>query len=328
MNTSEPNGAFRTPSEAMIRLLLLCGIEVLDIKEGYVRCPGENLHENVTLASHCKAYPNDGVPHLHCFHDSCQAEVQAANQCLRLAAGVQRRAMPGRTIKEQLRETARRQRDFERLKLLLKHARADIQREHPWPRAEIAADFARRGIPPHEHWRLLLGLFPPTDNIWCAGDVRDSGCVSHERCFRTCQEWLNSPVSPGLFTCPNAFKPGVCSRSNDNVMESRFLVVESDVLSADEMGGVFRWLEVKVKLRLRAVIDTGGKSLHGWFDCPGSDLLDDLKIILPELGCDKKMFTSSQPCRLPGSVRPESGRFQELLYLADALPVTAKLSQN
>jgi hypothetical protein len=35
--------------------------------------------------------------------------------------------------------------------------------------------------------------------------------------------------------------------------------------------------------------------------------------MLPELGCDAKMFNASQPCRLPGALR--DGNFQKLIYL-------------
>ena len=59
-------------------------------------------------------------------------------------------------------------------------------------------------------------------------------------------------------------------------------------------------------LRLRAIVDTGGKSLHGWFEGPTPEQRTELKAILPEWGFDRAMFTPSQPWRLAGVTRPNA----------------------
>jgi hypothetical protein len=59
-------------------------------------------------------------------------------------------------------------------------------------------------------------------------------------------------------------------------------------------------------LNLRAIVNSGNKSLHGWFDQPTKAQLEQLKIILPAWGFDRAMFTPSQPCRLAGVVRPDT----------------------
>ena len=120
----------------------------------------------------------------------------------------------------------------------------------------------------------------------------------------------------GQLTCPATFKSNSFSRSNENILQRRFLVVESDVLSKDQIGAVFKWLKDNVGLRLRAIVDTAGKSLHGWFDYPKKAVVEELEIILPQLGCDKGLFRASQPCRIPGALR--DGRYQSLLYLDKA----------
>jgi hypothetical protein len=119
--------------------------------------------------------------------------------------------------------------------------------------------------------------------------------------------------APGQYVCPAVFKEGSFSRGNANIVARRFLVVESDVLTKDQVGGVFSWLKGKVGLRLRAIVDTAGKSLHGWFDFPDPGVLEDLRVALPQLGCDAKLFTASQPVRLPGALR--NGRYQKLVWL-------------
>jgi hypothetical protein len=106
------------------------------------------------------------------------------------------------------------------------------------------------------------------------------------------------------------FHPGTISRSDSNVAVRRFLVVESDKLTKDESGAIFCLL--RHKLKLRAVVDTGNKSLHGWFDYPDEDNVEQLKAFLPELGCDPKMFGASQPARLAGQLR-DNGNWQRLI---------------
>jgi len=74
-------------------------------------------------------------------------------------------------------------------------------------------------------------------------------------------------------------------------------------------------LKEEVKLNLRAIVDTAGKSLHGWFDYPADEIVADLKLVLPQLGCDPKLFTASQPVRLPGAVR--NANYQRLVWLQE-----------
>jgi hypothetical protein len=100
-----------------------------------------------------------------------------------------------------------------------------------------------------------------------------------------------------------------------DILDRRFLVVESDILKKNEVGAVFRWLRESCGLKLVAVIDTAGKSLHGWFDFVSCEpVLDELRLVLPSLKCDPKLFTASQPVRLPGAER--DGNLQRLVYLA------------
>ena len=76
---------------------------------------------------------------------------------------------------------------------------------------------------------------------------------------------------------------------------------------------MFKWLKNLVQLKLCAIVDTAGKSLHAWFEYPTEDTVNELRIVLPELGCDPKLFTPSQPVRLPGAER--DGKMQRLVYL-------------
>ena len=46
-------------------------------------------------------------------------------------------------------------------------------------------------------------------------------------------------------------------------------VLKSDELDRNTIGAVFRWMRDKAKLNLRCIVDTAGKSLHGWFYIQG-----------------------------------------------------------
>ena len=162
---------------------------------------------------------------------------------------------------------------------------------------------------------MLLGKFHGDDVIWI-GDKFDSGKPEHTPHFRPVTEWLLEGKAPGPLVCPVAFKNTSYARTNDNILARRFLVVESDTLERDEVGAIFRWLHEGCELKLAAVVDTAGKSLHAWFDFTDcEDVLDDLKLVLPALQCDPKLFTASQPVRLPGALR--DGQYQKLVYLAN-----------
>lgn len=112
----------------------------------------------------------------------------------------------------------------------------------------------------------------------------------------------------------SSFKPGSFRRSNENCNGQRFLVVESDTLAKDEVGAVFAYLNRRLRYRLHCIIDTAGKSLHAWFDAPRNKVLETrLKAGLMAFGCDPKVFTYSQPVRVPGAWR--DGKLQRLVWL-------------
>jgi hypothetical protein len=188
----------------------------------------------------------------------------------------------------------------------------EILAKYPWNYQDILNDERGKvGESPGIHHFYILFLFDDDDVVWIGRDVKDSGSPRHVWRFRPVTEWYQSYACPGAFICPSTFKPGVYSRTTENVVARKYLVVESDLLSRDEVGSIFRWMESQGYI-LRAVVDTAGKSLHGWFDYPDPKIIPSLKRELTALKCDPKMFGASQPCRLPGSLR--DGKFQRLIY--------------
>ena len=305
-------------------------------------CPGDKSHSNRTADNHCRIYLDaEPVPTIDCQHQSCGEVIAAHNKWLR---HLWRRAMAGNQLGLSPAETATldkelRAREAEAAKEKVKRdeARAalkklaawaqvhrhEILKEHRWTAAEILAD-SPSPVPadPAEHWRLILSRYEPRETLWMADEVYYSGEREDGRefshCFQITDYWLFRTQVPGVFICPAVLDVRATRRSNENVVRRPFIVVESDTLNRDEVGAVFQWL-ISQGLRLRFVVDTSRRSLHGWFEAPDLENLECLKAILPELGVDKKVLTMTQPVRLPGAINPKTGKHQRLIY-CDLLP--------
>src|SRR5882724_712692 len=306
-------------SAADIAVSVLGEIEWTTDVLGYCECPGKKSHGTKDGVKDCVVYL-DLVPTTYCVHASCKAALDATNRRLRAAIlnptgdanFVERRL----TVSDRARITERER--SERMRVRAMKAFPHILKKYRWPYDEILED-SPEDVTGDEanHWKLLLGRFKPDDVVWI-GERNDSGNVVNSINFRTVGEWLKMEWAPHPFVCPSVFKNSSLSRSNESVLARRFLVVESDLLTKDEVGTVFHYL-VTCGLKLVAVVDTAGKSLHGWFEFPDDEeLLNDLRLILPALKCDPKMLTASQPARLPGAMRGE--KRQRLIFLAKEEP--------
>jgi len=300
---------------AILPLLEATEIEVISHDDGFVKCPGRELHTNPSASKDCKVYTNlvNGiwVPCLNCFHQSCSEVIEACNRRL------YRAALAGRPRVYQNTQS----KTVGGLHIQSHRARPNTPTEqqilemYPWTYIDIIND--ERGKvehPPEYHHIYILSLFHDDEVVWIGRDLFDTGSFNHRWRFRPVRDWYNSLSCPGAFICPSTFYPGVHSRSSENVQARKYLVVESDKLTKDEVGSVFKWLEAQGHV-LRAVVDTAGKSLHGWFQYPQDpSCIPSLKRDLAALQCDTSMFGDSQPCRLPGAIRQETGRLQQLIY--------------
>lgn len=312
---STPDLSATPRSAAEMAEIVLGRIEWKTATEGFCQCPGRAKHTTREGPKDCKVFLNKRAA-VTCLHGSCREQVKEAGRKLRRA--IKGECPPeARTGQHLTLEEKARNKEAKRLDCLRRraaNAKEQILSDNRWTYAEIQA--ASPSVVPtdaSEHWKLLLEEFSDGDVVWI-GDKFDSGKPEHARNFRPTGQWLRVDVAPAQFICPVAFKPGSYSRSNENVVARRFLVVESDVLGKDEVGAVFRWLKDKMQLDLVAIVDTAGKSLHAWFRYPEEARVVELKVVLPELGCDPKLFTASQPVRLPGAMRDE--KRQRLVYLS------------
>lgn len=311
---------------------------------GFCRCPGETFHTSVTGKKDCRVSV-DGAPTIFCFHAHCAPAVAEANLRLRraLAHSSWTIALPdGRVIRngdvlqssgevlprEVIQATARAnghassEAAGERvllasLTILAERFRTEMFERFKWPMDQIVQDSPLQVSErdPEDQFRTWLKLWPAHCHIWI-GDVYSSGKPEHRTHFRPITEWYQIGPVLGNYTCGSSFKPGSYSRCNENLTGHRFLVVESDTLSRDEVGAVFSYLRRRLRYKLHCIIDTGGKSLHGWFDAPPNKILENrLKTGLTVFGCDPKVFTYSQPVRVPGAWR--DGKLQKLIWLKD-----------
>lgn len=294
-----------------------------DENTGFLECPGIGSHTTPDAISDCRVKIN-GVPTIYCFHTSCRSEIEQANKKIRRA--ILRKSIGKQIAQSKHKNESRKEKNKKAPhQTELKHINQELATTSKWAAAQIFSQYEIAPIgwlklSPHEiaadvkqQWRDLLSLFKMDDTVWIGVDVHQSSATDagFQRFFKTVDEWKNEVYCPGRFTCPAVFKPGSHSRSNTNVIRRPYLVVESDVLTKTQMGAVFKWM--RQFMTLRAIVDTAGKSLHGWFDFPNAETEAELQIILPALGCDPALFKISQPCRLPGAMR--NGRYQHLLYL-------------
>ena len=307
---------------------------------GFCRCPGESLHTQHNGKKDCRVNV-DGAPTLFCFHASCASVVAEANHRLRRELGVSpwEITLPGGRVlrngdvlqasgavlpREVVQARAKAEGRDANEQTVLETVQALAQRFAPemferfhWPFERIVEDsplqVSERDA--EDQFRTWLKLWPAHCHVWI-GDVFSSGKPEHRTHFRPIAEWYQIGPVMGNFTCGSSFKPGSFRRSNENCNGTRFLVVESDTLAKDQVGAVFAYLQRRLHYKLHCIIDTAGKSLHAWFDAPRDKVREArLKAGLVAFGCDPKVFTYSQPVRVPGAWR--DGKLQRLVWLED-----------
>ena len=112
---------------------------------------------------------------------------------------------------------------------------------------------------------------------------------------------------------------GQYRRAKEFIRAQPYIVMESDVLDKTCFGDLVRYFQKYTTLR--ALTDTGNKSIHAVFDRPDLPLakLRELYAIAEGLGADPKLFRACATTRLPGCKRLDDQfnvlGWQRLLYL-------------
>lgn len=188
----------------------------------------------------------------------------------------------------------------------------------------------------------LRRMFLPEDRVMLLDSI-DSSRASFGREVRFRGDWIaelerrggaGEPLPLYAFANPIAPRPkwGMTGggnphpspRAKGSVAAFRCAVVEHDDLPLAEQfafwGG---WAARHGWGRVRSVTYTGGKSLHVLLSVEGVNSLADWAgwaergplAQFARMGFDRAFFNPAQATRLPGAVRPETGRVQKLLFL-------------
>jgi hypothetical protein len=174
--------------------------------------------------------------------------------------------------------------------------------------------------PEHDARLLLETLYAPDENLFI-GDRFDTQ-------VKTARMWLSDEQLtsyPHFIPNPLTGEQGTTKdgkesfRSDACVKSFRFVVVEFDGLSrADQIAF---WLTAE--LPVSVLIDSGGKSIHGWVrvDVPDRatwerEVEQKLFDLLTPIGADPMCRNEARLSRLPGHFRAEKKRWQRILYLA------------
>lgn len=111
----------------------------------------------------------------------------------------------------------------------------------------------------------------------------------------------------------------VSMRGNANIIQYKFMLLESDSLPKEKQIPLIKSLGLKVA----ALIYTGGKSIHAWIKTPEISTSDEWEneiknkcfSILGHLGFDKATSNPARLSRLPGVFRSDKAKWQQLLFL-------------
>ncbi|MGB2402016.1 MAG: hypothetical protein ACPIA7_01255 [Akkermansiaceae bacterium] len=181
---------------------------------------------------------------------------------------------------------------------------------------------------------FLLRLFYMDDIIWMGSDKKQSGKPHHAKHFRTVRDWLKLKTLPPLMAS-GVFHEGSISRCKASVNISPYIVIECDEIIGREpkteaekaenkklSSALIAYAQDRLGLILRAVIDTGNKSLHAWFDRPSQADFEALSNKAEALCIDKGVLDncSHSPLRLSGCLHNKSNKEALLIYLNPITP--------
>jgi len=165
---------------------------------------------------------------------------------------------------------------------------------------------------------LLDALFPG-DPLLCVGHTAFDFFTASLSTFATAADAFAQIVPSPMTAKHGMTKEG---RQSQHTLEAtgsrRFLVIEGDKLDGepipkDTQAAVLMHLAQSAPLAL--VVDSGGKSLHGWFFVAGKtdEQLTPFFRRACSLGADPALWTRSQFARMPGGTR-DNGNPQPVLF--------------
>lgn len=187
---------------------------------------------------------------------------------------------------------------------------ADLHNSSPWPHPEQEPPGRVLMMLHREIWAPLLWAPEPWLHTVCpiyqVENPEEVECVS-----------ANRVIGDGTHCPREDGRPSPSSEANYGPRS--YLISEFDSGTSDEQAALIEYLRRGDYFPLRAVVHSGGKSLHAWWDVQGAsekDALDLLRLSVG-LGSDPSYRRKSQRTRTPNAKR-SNGKNQTLYYLEPA----------
>ncbi len=171
-------------------------------------------------------------------------------------------------------------------------------------------------------------MFEPSDLLFI-GERLEPGIIGQN--IRTAAAWIKffqsgGKTAPFIIINPFTGKPapkkggdGETFRGDNNINSFRYCLVEFDNLNREEQ--IRFW--TAAKLPIMALMDSGGKSIHGWIKLTNINSISDWQreikqklydqYLIP-LGVDPACSNPARLSRLPGHLR-DTGKYQRILWL-------------
>lgn len=272
---------------------------------GYYLCPLAEIHTTKTGSKHSRV-DLDSVPTFFCWHSSCREFTELATAELRSQLDFR---TPEEKAEGRLKAAAKQQLRYDAL--VLRSKMDWIYEKYAW------SDILDRPYSPENCWKIFLRLWNAGDTVW-VGECWDTGGEKGVGHFKSAGEWLSGPPNlyTNRFTSAATYQPGTLDRIMKQVATTPYVVVEFDSLAQDKRenklrsAAILRYLGVAFDLRM--VVDSGNKSLHGWF-ANDARMTDEAKFFIRQLGADINTMRPSQPVRVPGG-RRDNGNIQSVLW--------------
>jgi hypothetical protein len=181
------------------------------------------------------------------------------------------------------------------------------------------------------HFQVFSRLWKPGEIAW-VGHRYDHQAAFRSHLFELSKDWERAwemVESQGLdHTSGYTWDASATARSPKKFGKRRkFLVVEHDGISVPQQVGLIAGLSQSKKfdLNLLAIIQTGGKGLHAWFDASHINAVrfNLLRDFLKAVGGDSPVLSWSST-RTPGAVRQPTekdagGATQQFCWISPAL---------
>jgi hypothetical protein len=163
---------------------------------------------------------------------------------------------------------------------------------------------------PIDDFKFHLGLFQENDVIFM-GHFNQP-----KHLYIISNEGLSGLKHIPEFTSTHTFSDVTKGRNSENCNSKPYGVLELDNgITKEEQLALLLSIEKTLKIKLIMALDSGGKSIHGWFNWIELEKYVD---VFNELGYDMKTLKSrSQPVRLAGAFRINKEKYQRIIYVGE-----------